>query len=157
MSAGIPQLEQIREFMHKNPTVKKYADMAEEKTKVPIEYLVCGLAIIPLIMVYYGWFDRTICNLIGFGYPTYATIVALEKNKADSEFWLTYWIVFSLFNIIDFMLDTLFFWFKYFYLLKMAFILCLYLPQTNLAKIIFDKAVYPAYKSVEQVLDDVTK
>jgi hypothetical protein len=65
MSAVTVQLDYLRQQIHKNETVKKYADLIEEKTKVPIEYLVCGLSIIPLIMVYYGYFGETISDIVG--------------------------------------------------------------------------------------------
>lgn len=65
MSAVTVQLDYLRQQIHKNETVKKYADLIEEKSKIPIEYLVLGLGIIPLILVYYGFFGETISDLVG--------------------------------------------------------------------------------------------
>lgn len=149
-----PHLATLRSFIHKNEVVKKYADLVEEKTKAPIEYIVAGLGIIPLIMVYYGYFGKTISDLVGFVYPFYATITAIEAKSDDIGYWLTYWVVYSLFDVFEDILDTLLNWLPFFYPLKIAFFLWLFMPQTEGAKTIYNVAVLPTYTKIKEVLTE---
>lgn len=61
--------------------------------------------------------------LIGFVYPSYASWKALESRKEGAavatageaatqsrDAWLTYWVVFSAFNVVEHLLDWLVSW-----------------------------------------------
>lgn len=55
-------------------------------------------------------------DLVGFIYPVYASIKAIEtKTKEDDAQWLTYWLVFGLFKVIegpaDFLISSIPFYF----------------------------------------------
>jgi len=63
--------------------------------------------------------------LVGFVYPSYASWKALESRKGEGagavatageaatqsrDAWLTYWVVFSAFNVVEHLLDWLVSW-----------------------------------------------
>ena len=42
-------------------------------------------------------------NTIGFAYPAYCSIRALESSvKSDDTQWLTYWVVFAAFSVVEY-------------------------------------------------------
>ncbi|KAJ1374932.1 hypothetical protein KIN20_038139 [Parelaphostrongylus tenuis] len=109
---------------------KKYASLekvlaaAEEKTSIKREKLVYG-AIVSLIV--------------------YA-IAVRSPGKEDDTQWLTYWIVFASFSIIDF---SVFASIPFYWLFKIAFLMYLYLPIFNGATAIYHSFVDPACTFVE--------
>jgi len=151
-------LKPVREFIHGNPNLKKYGEMIEEKTKIPIEIVAVTLLVVPLFMVYAGFFRHTVTDLIGYGYPFYASVLSLEKKATyggPNGSWLVYWVVYSLFDTLEDVFDALLFFLPYYHPLKMIFFVWLMAPQTAGAKIIYDKALLPAFKQVEEVVDSM--
>merc|ERR1711998_329329 len=81
---------------------------------------------------------------VGFVYPSYASYKALGSNTPDaSAQWLTYWVVFSLFTVVEYVADWLISWIPMYYLAKLAFILWLQMPQTKGATLIYRTYVLP--------------
>jgi hypothetical protein len=80
---------------------------------------------------------KPIAVTVGFIYPAYASYKALEsKSPHAAAQWLTYWVVFSLFTVLEYFADWLISWLPLYYLLKLAFILWLQLPQTQGATVV---------------------
>ena len=49
--------------------------------------------------------------VVGFVYPAYASFKALEsKTPESSAQWLTYWIIFGIFNVFEFFADAAISW-----------------------------------------------
>jgi len=70
--------------------------------------------------------------IVGVGYPSLESYKALKtETKDDDVQWLSYWIIFSLFTLIEFFLDVVLAWVPLYYEAKMVFILWLCLPQTR--------------------------
>lgn len=98
-------------------------------------------------MAYYGYFGKTLGQLIGYVYPFYASILSIEKK--ETGIWLTYWVVYSLFGVVEDFVDAFFFWFQYYYTLKIALLVWLFLPQTLGAKIVYEKGILPVFNAIE--------
>lgn len=63
-----------------------------------------------------------LCNFIGFLYPAYISITAIESiTKEDDTQWLTYWVVFALFSVLDFFGDSITYYLPFYWLLKVCF------------------------------------
>jgi receptor expression-enhancing protein 5/6 len=85
-------------------------------------------------------------DLAGFLYPAYMSFKALEGGKnfdGDATQWITYWIVFSSITLLESIFPFLVNNFKWYYGVKLAFVIWLYHPKTNGAEVIYSSAIRP--------------
>lgn len=82
-----------------------------------------------MFIVFYlliGYGTLLLSNLIGFLYPAYASIKAVESSgKDDDTKWLTYWVVFSFITLIEFPAEIILQWIPFYSLIKVIYeLLC---------------------------------
>jgi len=140
-------------FLENNPQVDKYLTMAQEKTKAKKIHLVCGAIAIVAGWLIFGHGAALLCNAIGFLYPMYMSIKALETDdKDDDTQWLMYWVVFSFFSVIEFFADILVYWIPGYWFCKCVFLLwCM--SGLNGAEKVYKSVILPWYKKHEAKLD----
>lgn len=124
-----------------------YFEKAEKLTGV--KRIVIAQAILGLLSLYLiiGRAAQFVCNAIGFLYPAYKSLVALEtSNKEDDSKWLTYWVVFAAFSVVEFFSDILLSWFPLYWLAKVAFLLyCSADIPTNGSVLIYNRVIRPLF------------
>jgi len=95
-----------------------------------------------------------ICNFVGFLYPAYMSFKALETSgSGDDKQWLTYWVVYSLFTVLDTFIGFTLSFIPFYYFIKLAFFVYLFHPQTLGASVIYDKVIQPVLKKYEGDID----
>ncbi|VDO03050.1 unnamed protein product [Rodentolepis nana] len=83
----------------------------QEKTGVKAEYIIYGACAFIVLWLMVGWGATLLANFIGFLYPAYASIKAIESTcKEDDTKWLTYWVVYAAFGLIETFTDIFLYW-----------------------------------------------
>jgi len=136
------------------PTVR----MLSEKTGVRRVYLVLGVGFFLASFVLFGFGSGPLCNLVGYAYPIYMSFKAINSERKDDDSqWLTYWVVFAFFNLIESFTDLLLYWVPFYYFVKMAFLLWCYLPQYEGANVIYKRFIFPNLAKFEGRVDKAIK
>lgn len=72
---------------------------------------------------------------------------ALESDgEDDDKMWLTYWVVFGLFNILDQFAGFILRFIPFYYVLKVACLIWLFHPTGQGALYVFDEYVHPLWE-----------
>lgn len=118
-------VDRLDAIVHDNKSkLTPYYEKAEQITGVKRIYLAQALLGFVGLYLIIGRAAQFVCNSIGFLYPAYKSLVALEtSNKEDDSKWLTYWVVFAAFSVVEFFSDILLSWFPLYWLAKVAFLL----------------------------------
>ncbi|RZF41699.1 hypothetical protein LSTR_LSTR011634 [Laodelphax striatellus] len=134
---------------------------AEEKSGVKRIYIftlaICFLG----VYLVFGWAAQLVCNFVGFLYPAYASMKALETpQKGDDTKWLTYWTVFAFFTLLEYPSDMLLYWFPFYWLVKCVFFIWCFLPlENNGSVILYNKVIRPQFLqhqgSIDNALSDI--
>lgn len=62
---------------------------------------------------------QLLCNIISVLYPAYTSIKAIESSsKADDTKWLTYWVMYAIFSLLEYFSVFLYQFIPFYYLLK---------------------------------------
>uniref|UniRef100_A0A0N5A9N1 Receptor expression-enhancing protein n=1 Tax=Syphacia muris TaxID=451379 RepID=A0A0N5A9N1_9BILA len=148
MSASIPSvqkfLDDLDKKLHETNAVTEFLGTLEARTGIRRLHIVLAIVLTHAVYLIFGYFAELLCNLIGFLYPAYVSIRAVESaNKEDDTQWLTYWIIFALFNFLDFFSGSITKYFPIYWLAKCMFFLWLYMPMTLGAQKIYHGFVRP--------------
>ncbi|KAI0514365.1 TB2/DP1, HVA22 family-domain-containing protein [Xylaria bambusicola] len=115
----------------------------EKQTAVPKVYAVIGVATLYLFFIIFNLGGQLLTNLAGFVIPGYYSLAALfSASKTDDTQWLTYWVVFSFFTVIESLISVVY-WFPFYYTFKFVFLLWLSLPAFSGAQLIFRSFMQP--------------
>lgn len=115
----------------------------EKTTSVPKAYAVIGLVALYFFLIVFNLGGQLLTNIAGFAIPAYYSLDALfTASKTDDTQWLTYWVVFALFTVIESLVSVVY-WFPFYYTFKFVFLLWLSLPTFKGAELIFRSFLVP--------------
>lgn len=117
----------------------------EQATGVPKTKLVAlGLAsILALLMFHY--LSEMFTALVLFAYPAAMTVAAIESNnKSEDVHWMVYWMVVALLDTIEILsIGLLPSIIPFYSLVKLAFCIWMFLPQTKGASLMYKTVLRP--------------
>jgi len=155
-------IDQLEMRLLENPTLKNIRN----KTGIPLVYILGILIMLSLIVLYSLSGIRAITSIVGVIVPGYMSLKAL-KDDNKLELWLSYWIWYGLFSLIESITDIFLFWIPMYEFMKMAFCIYLYAPNTKGALFLYRKILQPLvikfqqyeqefFKNVEQVKKNIS-
>eukprot|EP00088_Acartia_fossae_P002539 TRINITY_DN11030_c0_g2_i1.p1 TRINITY_DN11030_c0_g2~~TRINITY_DN11030_c0_g2_i1.p1 ORF type:complete len:187 (+),score=42.92 TRINITY_DN11030_c0_g2_i1:40-600(+) len=149
--------EKLNKFLNQPGVVSDLMKIAEEKTGVQRLYIAYGAIGLVVLWLAFGYGAQLLANLIGYVYPAYMSIKALESgNKNDDKQWLTYWVVFAGFAVIEFFTDILVGWIPFYWLVKCVFFVwCMAPMESNGSTLIYNRIMRPAFLKHENKLDNI--
>src|SRR5690606_4015763 len=107
-----------------------------------------------IIFVWIGFLERFITNLVGTVYPAFWTMKSIESRKDDDKQWLTYWVVFACFTIIDMFSGFILRFIPFYFFIKIIFLIWLFMPNSQGCHIIYHLLVVRVFKSFENDIDN---
>jgi len=117
----------------------------EKHTSVPKAYSFLGLVALYFFLIVFNLGGQFLTNLAGFALPGYYSLEALfTSSKVNETQWLTYWVVFAFFTLLESLVNILY-WFPFYFTFKFVFLLWLSLPTFGGAEIIFHSFLQPVF------------
>ena len=103
-----------------------------------------GAAGFAVIFILLSFGSKFLANAVGFIYPLYASFKALKTpDNRDDAMWLTYWVVYGLFTVVESGTDVLFYWIPFYNFVKIGVLVWLYSPTTRGAQKIYTNVINP--------------
>lgn len=131
-------------------------DLIKEKTGIQGSYVIIGILTM-VFFVYCGIMEKFITNMVGTIYPVFYTIDTLEHHTGDDKQWLTYWIVFSIFTIIDMFSGFVLKIVPFYFIAKIMFLIWCFMPNTQGATIIYNLIISRVFDAYEKDFESVTE
>merc|ERR1712080_432203 len=152
---GMEQIQNLEKAIAKYPSIDNLLNTLQKKTQVKKIYLIYGIASCVVTWLMFGYGAQLLCGAIGFVYPAYCSIKALESNdKNDDTQWLVYWVVFALFSVVDFFSEIVVGWVPFYWLGKCVFLIWCMSPLDG-ASLIYRKIVLPFFIKNQSRIDNV--
>ena len=134
----------------------KYAVQLEEQTKVNYEYFVAGALVLLVLCIFFGIGAGFITNCIGFFYPMYCTMIALEGVAEEKFKWLVYWPMYVMISLFEDYFTFVVEWIPFYYPAKATLLVYMMAPQMNGAKTVHT-ALKPYISTFTDKVDSALK
>ena len=143
----------ITEANNKVNSVPAFAKLGE-LLGVPALWAVSGIAAFIIGFLLFGVGSQVICNLVGFLYPAFMSFKALEDgDEGDHRQWLTYWVVFSCFNLAESFIDYILYWVPLFYIVKVFVLWWMFSDRFKGATVIYENLIAPFGRKYKEQID----
>lgn len=105
-------------------------------------FLASFFALLSIVLTLGG--VKLVSDLVSFLYPAYASFKAIDSGKPEDDTqWLTYWVVFAFFSIIENCMWFIVSWIPMYFVLKISFFLWLYHPKFLGAGLVYQQVLRP--------------
>jgi len=152
-------LNKLDQLLHKKNAFTDILSEIETKTGVRRLYSTLGFGVFLVLYLMVGYGASFLSYFVGFLYPAYESIKAIESpNNKDDKRWLTYWVVFSIFNLAEFFADILFFWIPFYWLFKVIFLIYCMIPTSwNGSIMIYTTILRPLALKYQDRIEDAVE
>mmetsp|Transcript_34558 Transcript_34558/g.48161 ORF Transcript_34558/g.48161 Transcript_34558/m.48161 type:complete len:183 (+) Transcript_34558:285-833(+) len=121
----------IIDDLNENLKDNEWAKKAEKKTGVKPGWLVVGagffLAAFSVLVFGQEFFTKATC----FFPPAVLSLAKLRSGTIDGPFWITYWLIFNLFNVTESITDDVEEWVPFYHWLKLMFLVWCFHTSTK--------------------------
>ena len=134
-------IQAVNELLDQRNIFTDLLNRLEAATNVRRQTLFLGGLCFILFYLAVGYAANLLCYFLGFVFPTYASVRAIESGDvADDTKWLTYWVVFSTVNLLEIFL----LWIPLYYLLKFFLLVwCMFPGPWSGATVIYNFFICP--------------
>lgn len=139
-------MEDLNLHFSKIVPVKIFAD----KLRLTPFILVCSMFAIAFLLSFSEIFGGIVVLITGIVYPALMSFSAIYSKEIDEDKqWLTYWVLFSGCNFIDYLVYSIFTVVPFYYTLKLCFIIYLFFPTTRGSFYIYSNIIVPKFFTEE--------
>ena len=151
-------INKLDDVLKSEPRLDAFFNKLESKTGIQRKYLAGGVILAVFLALFLKIAENLVCNIFGFLYPAYQSIKAIESKETDDDTrFLTYWVVYSSFSILEIFADVLLFWVPFYYLLKCAFLLWCMHPNSRGTDFIYQKLIRPVFRKNTDKVEEFLK
>ena len=145
------------DLLHHPGVVSDLLAVAERRTGLNRVSLVGVILALMCLCVCFSLGGGLVCGVVGFMYPAYESVKALHfMDKEKEKRWLTYWVVFSFFHVLEFFSDHLVWWMPFYWLVKTIFLVwCMAPISQNGSMVIYTFIIKPLYSRHHENIDNV--
>ena len=105
-----------------------------------------------------GYINNFVCLFFSTFYPVFASFRAIESDdKNDDTQWLTFWVTFGFFSIIESVTSFFESFIPFYFEIKLIVFLLLQLPQTRFALVMYNLFVKPYFENHRESFDEFLK
>ena len=142
----------LDQFGNKIPPLADFCKQKNINTGLPIGAALLVVSLITLLIE--GWYILTM--LLTVLYPALHSIRAIESaNKKDDKVWLTYWMIFGLFNVVETFFGFIFYFIPYFDWVRLGFFIWLLAPQFNGAQVLYESVLKKLLNENKDLIRDL--
>lgn len=141
--------EKVETAIKKYPVVEEPLNQISKKLGgVDRAYVALGLiTIVPLILIAVMGTGNFLTDLVGYVFPLYKSILALESREADDVTdWLTYWLIFGFYKVAEKIVDPFLGTSMMYFCAKVVFLVwCMFYQGSQ---VIYKNAIQPHLASL---------
>jgi receptor expression-enhancing protein 5/6 len=130
----------------------------ESRIGLPPGIFVGFFGVMIVFFVFNGIAADFITEVIGMVYPMFMSFKAIESKESDDDkLWLTYWVAYAGFRIVDDVAFVFSFWIPFYYPIKMIVLVWLFAPFTKGAVQVYDGIIRGFLLSYQKNIDSGIK
>ncbi|KAF5405617.1 Receptor expression-enhancing protein 6 [Paragonimus heterotremus] len=138
---------QLEDELKRPGPINDLLSFCEEKSGIDRRYIVyCGILLLCIYLLI-GYGTGALVLVIGFIYPAYESVKAIESpSKDDDTQWLIYWVVFASLQLFETCTLSLIYYFPLYPLIKCLFLLyCMAPVRENGSTFIYNHVIRPLF------------